>query len=203
LFVAAELRFPEKPVYLNTNDPTLPDIVLGKENSQLLAGIDIVNSSSKPLSDLAIQSITQGQAAETSVPDIPPYSTRKVAVPINGSAVTEPGDIQSQLTLSHKGKLIDQQQLSPRCVTPTVPYRVTFVSDIDGSVQYYAVNPATNGEKPGDALFFSVHGAGVEALGQAQAYHAKNWGTLVAPTNRRPRGFNWEDWGRIDALEVL
>src|SRR5690606_6649980 len=32
---------------------------------------------------------------------------------------------------------------------------------------------------------------------------AKDWGTLVAPTNRRPRGFNWEDWGRIDALEVL
>jgi dienelactone hydrolase len=25
----------------------------------------------------------------------------------------------------------------------------------------------------------------------------------VAPTNRRPRGFNWEDWGRMDALEVL
>lgn len=59
------------------------------------------------------------------------------------------------------------------------------------------------GEKSGDALFLSVHGAGVEAIGQAQAYQAKDWGTLVAPTNRRPRGFNWEDWGRIDALEVL
>jgi len=30
-----------------------------------------------------------------------------------------------------------------------------------------------------------------------------DWGTLVAATNRRPRGFNWEDWGRLDALEVL
>ncbi len=26
---------------------------------------------------------------------------------------------------------------------------------------------------------------------------------MVAATNRRPRGFNWEDWGRLDALEVL
>src|SRR5262249_21134437 len=26
---------------------------------------------------------------------------------------------------------------------------------------------------------------------------------LVAPTNRRPFGFDWEDWGRLDALEVL
>jgi len=53
------------------------------------------------------------------------------------------------------------------------------------------------------ALFLSVHGAGVEAIGQARAYQAKEWGTLVAPTNRRPRGFNWEDWGRLDAMEVL
>jgi predicted esterase len=43
----------------------------------------------------------------------------------------------------------------------------------------------------------------VEAIGQARAYQSKDWGTLVAATNRRPRGFNWEDWGRMDALEVL
>jgi len=179
LFVAAELRFPEKPVYLNTDDPTLPDIVQGKENGQLLAGVVVVNTSSAALSGLTVRSITQGQTAETTLPDIPPASSRKVAIPINGSAVTETGDIQSELTLSHKGKMMDHQPLSLRSVTPTVPYRVTFVSDIDGSLQYYAVNPATDGEKPGDALFFSVHGAGVEALGQAQAYHAKEWGTLV------------------------
>jgi pimeloyl-ACP methyl ester carboxylesterase len=55
----------------------------------------------------------------------------------------------------------------------------------------------------GPALFLSVHGAGVEAIGQARAYQSKDWGTLVAATNRRPRGFNWEDWGRLDAMEVL
>jgi pimeloyl-ACP methyl ester carboxylesterase len=58
-------------------------------------------------------------------------------------------------------------------------------------------------EVPGPALFLSVHGAGVEAIGQARAYKSKTWGTLVAATNRRPRGFNWEDWGRKDAMEVL
>ncbi|MFI5194772.1 MAG: alpha/beta hydrolase-fold protein, partial [Chitinophagales bacterium] len=62
-----------------------------------------------------------------------------------------------------------------------------------------AIGMPTNGP----ALFLSVHGAGVEAIGQARAYHSKEWGTLVAATNRRPRGFNWEDWGRLDALEVL
>ena len=43
----------------------------------------------------------------------------------------------------------------------------------------------------------------MEAINQARAYKPKDWGTLVAATNRRPRGFNWEDWGRLDALEVL
>ena len=49
----------------------------------------------------------------------------------------------------------------------------------------------------------SLHGASVEAIGQADAYESKRWAYLVAPTNRRPYGFDWEDWGRLDALEVL
>jgi len=52
-------------------------------------------------------------------------------------------------------------------------------------------------------LFLSVHGASVEATNQANAYKQKDWGHIVAPTNRRPFGFAWEDWGRLDALEVL
>ena len=203
LFVAAALQFPQKPVYLNTDDLTLPDIVQGKDNSRLLAGVVVINTSSKTLRGLTISSTIQGQVAETALPDIAPYGTRKVAIPINATRVTTTGDISSQIKLSQKGKMIDQQELLLRSVTPDVPYRITFISEIDGSLQYYAVNPATGGEKPGNALFFSVHGAGVEAIGQAQAYTAKDWGTLIAPTNRRPRGFNWEDWGRIDALEVL
>ena len=34
-------------------------------------------------------------------------------------------------------------------------------------------------------------------------YSAKDWAHIVAPTGRRPYGFDWEDWGRIDALEAL
>ena len=82
-------------------------------------------------------------------------------------------------------------------------YTSTFISNIDGSLQYYAVAPQLPSFAKGAALFLSVHGAGVEAIGQAKAYHSKDWGTIVAATNRRPRGFNWEDWGRLDALEVL
>ena len=49
----------------------------------------------------------------------------------------------------------------------------------------------------------SLHGASVKALNQVNAYGQKDWCHIVAPTNRRPYGFDWEDWGRMDALEVL
>ena len=56
-------------------------------------------------------------------------------------------------------------------------------------------------KKPG--LVLTLHGAAVEAIGQAEAYAPKPGLHIVAPTNRRPYGFDWEDWGRLDALEVL
>ncbi|QQT27819.1 prolyl oligopeptidase family serine peptidase [Sphingobacterium spiritivorum] len=202
-YISASLTFPQHPVQFSTQDLTLPDIVQGKDNSNLIVGIVLLNNSTQNLSDLQIQSITNGQKVISALPVINGNSSRKVVVRIDGSAIQKTGDITSQLSLLKNGKVIGNTPIQLRSVDLKTAYRVTFVSNIDNSVQYYAVNPATGGEKPQDALFFSVHGAGVEALGQAQAYQAKDWGTLVAPTNRRPRGFNWEDWGRLDALEVL
>ena len=45
--------------------------------------------------------------------------------------------------------------------------------------------------------------AAVEAINQASSYEPKTWANIVCPTNRRPYGYDWEDWGRLDALEVL
>jgi pimeloyl-ACP methyl ester carboxylesterase len=111
-----------------------------------------------------------------------------------------------QLTLlDQKGRPLQSVTNELRIRRPDQTQKRTFLSDIDGSVQYWALNPAhpvgTNGAPP--ALFFSTHGASVEAIGQADAYSPKTWGHLVAPTNRRPYGFDWEDWGRLDALEAL
>src|SRR5690606_31364400 len=75
--------------------------------------------------------------------------------------------------------------------------KVTFRSAIDGSVQYYALRPSTNPDA-NQSLILSLHGASVEATGQANAYTPKDWAAVVAPTNRRPYGFDWEDWGRLD-----
>ncbi|HEM46824.1 MAG TPA: alpha/beta hydrolase, partial [Alphaproteobacteria bacterium] len=88
-------------------------------------------------------------------------------------------------------------------VAPSAHHARTFVSAIDGSVQYFGVAPRVGAAAGRPALILTLHGAGVEAIGQARAYAPKDWAHIVAATNRRPYGFDWEDWGRLDALEVL
>jgi poly(3-hydroxybutyrate) depolymerase len=90
-------------------------------------------------------------------------------------------------------------------VNPGQPHKRTYISDVDGSVQYYSIVPQQPPPKPGEkpALVLSLHGASVEAISQAGAYSAKSWAHIVCPTNRRPYGFDWEDWGRIDAMDVF
>jgi predicted peptidase len=95
-----------------------------------------------------------------------------------------------------------QREISLRLRDSSESYKRTFVSSVDGSVQYYGVQPSSS-PAAGQSLILSLHGAGVEGMGQAEAYGQKNWANLVAATNRRPFGFDWEDIGRLDALEVL
>jgi len=104
---------------------------------------------------------------------------------------------------NNKGLSITSENIQINVKSKYKHHKKTFVSHIDGSVQYYSVAPASNEKLESPALFLSVHGASVEAVNQANAYKQKDWGHIVAPTNRRPFGFAWEDWGRLDALEVL
>jgi pimeloyl-ACP methyl ester carboxylesterase len=82
--------------------------------------------------------------------------------------------------------------------------RYTFISGIDGSVQYYALKyPAGYFNEKPYALIAALHGAGVEAEWMAAAYGAKDWAFVLAPVNRRPYGFDWQDFGRTDFYEAL
>lgn len=201
--VVASLRFPQKPVLLNTEDPTLPSIVAGGQNKGLQGAVVVINTSSKDLKNLRIKSTVMGREEVTELPAVPSLSTRKVAFRFDGSAVTATGRQDCRIILLEKDKTLDEAIVSIEAVGASDKHSSTFTSAMDGSLQYYAVAPQSSGNPQGSALFLSVHGAGVEAIGQARAYKSKDWGNLVAATNRRPRGFNWEDWGRLDALEVL
>lgn len=201
--ISADLVFPAKPVSLNTEDPTLPFIVPGAANDNLMAAIVVINTTGKELKGLQIKSVINGNEVTENIPSIPALSSRKVMFRLNGAGISSKGQYDCRVQLLDKSRTLDEKTIKIDAVDVTDKYSNTFISHIDGSLQYYAVTPQINAPPSGAALFLSVHGAGVEAIGQARAYKSKDWGTLVAATNRRPRGFNWEDWGRLDALEVL
>ena len=200
--VGVKLIFPAKPVMLSIDDVTLPHIIVGKNSEGLLGAVVVINNTDRTLKDLSISATLNGKVKSSHVPEIARGTIRKVGFMFDPTGVHGKGDHACTISLKDGGKVLDEKQITITAVDPGDHQSYTFVSDIDGSVQYYSVAPATR-ELSKPALFLSVHGAGVQAIGQARAYHPKDWGVLVAPTNRRPRGFNWEDWGRIDALEVL
>ncbi|WZL90467.1 alpha/beta hydrolase [Salinimicrobium sp. 3283s] len=200
----ARLLEPNQPVQFTTRDMTLPD-VQREDKEDLIGGIRIMNSNDSWLKGASIVTIVGSHQNETNVPSVSPLNVRKVPFSIPVPEILPVGDTLNVLVQlkDRRGKIIDSTNIELAIKSKYAHHKKTFISDIDGSVQYYSVAPSLTKEKEQQALFLSVHGASVEAVNQANAYKQKNWGHLVAPTNRRPFGFAWEDWGRLDALEVL
>lgn len=204
----AKLYTPTKNILFNHHDITIPDFIVG-EKIDKWGSIVIVNASDKTLKNLQINTTIKGKEGEaTPIPIIQPMSVRKVGFQVISEPVNEKGNINVNVTLfeTHSGKVkvVDTISIPLRVMNFSDNHKETFISKIDGSVQYYGINPASDSDSlKSKALFLSLHGAAVEAINQSDSYDPKSWGHIVAPTNRRPYGFNWEEWGRIDALEVL
>jgi hypothetical protein len=204
----AKLTVPKAQVLLDLRDATLPDVVVGEKLEPRVAVV-VVNASERQTAYLALRVRTSPTTAETTgFPPLPTLSTRKIGFQLPEVLAKEGDPVVFEVELvdvnAEKKPPFDVAKINLRVRKPDQSRKRTFVSKIDGSVQYYAVQPARpkeTGERP--ALFLTLHGASVEAIGQADAYAGKSWGHLVAPTNRRPYGFDWEDWGRLDAMEVL
>jgi dienelactone hydrolase len=195
------------PLLLNTRDVTLPDLILDRP-ADTWGAVVVINATDRARKDLVITGQWEsGEKTATALSEIPPMTVRKAGFRIRRAAPAQPGKEKLLLVLengpeAHR-EIQDTATLFIPVRSPLEIHKRTFISDIDGSVQYYAVNPARRKEGVPSALILTVHGAGVEALNQANAYSGKSWAHIVAPTNRRPFGFDWEDWGRMDAVEVL
>lgn len=203
--VRARLLDPKTPVQFTPRDMTLPDMLIEEGAKEYKGAIRIVNSTEKWIGKYAIKALLNGKESISIVPDIPPLSVYKIPFSIDPGDLTAPAetlDMALEL-LDRSGKTVSKETVPLNVKSKYKHHKRTFISGMDGSVQYYSVAPDTNKGAEGAALFLSVHGASVEAVNQANAYKQKDWGNLVAPTNRRPFGFAWEDWGRIDAMEVL
>ncbi|MBA4312862.1 MAG: alpha/beta hydrolase [Chlorobiaceae bacterium] len=204
----AKIYPPKKQVMFNTRDITIPDFIIG-EKIGMYGAIVIINSSQEILQNLSIQSVIEnGKQTELTAPIIQPQSVRKTGFYLNGDGIKNKRTTNVHLKLVRKIKdkieILDTAIIPFRVVNSLDNHKETFISEIDGSVQYYGINPASDTcREKSQTLFLSLHGASVEAINQSGSYYPKTWGHIIAPTNRRPYGFNWEGWGRIDALEVL
>ena len=195
-------------VLFNVRRTILPNFLVGRPVNYYAAAT-VINATNKPLSGAYIKAYNDsGYSAETRVPLIQPMSIRSVGFKIVGPAPAATGIKSFKLALLGDQRTnaneLATADIHVKTVKPTATHNVTFISNIDGSVQYYAVVPPrgpANG-KP-KALFFSLHGADVIATNQANSYYPKTWGYIVCPTNGGPYGYDWEDWGRLNALQVL
>ncbi|MFT5232783.1 MAG: dienelactone hydrolase [Candidatus Krumholzibacteriia bacterium] len=198
----AQLTRMGQPLQLNASDATLPDLVVGEETDSW-GSVVVINGTDDVVADATLTVAIDGEASsKTRVPPLPPHSVHKVGFALRAEARPETGNVSLNVTLARDGQTLDSASFGLEVKEPHENRRVTFVSNIDDSVQYYGFLPSS-GEPGPKALFLSLHGASVEAINQSGSYAALNWGHIVAPTNRRPFGFSWEDWGRLDALEVL
>jgi dienelactone hydrolase len=202
-----KLTAPQNAMWIDKADATLPDLV-ADHAVQTWGAVLIVNNSSQAMADRRLRATLAGSGATTTpIPALPPFSHRKVAFRLEGQALHEQSEPECEIAvLDGDGSTVGepaQFKLAVRAADQK--RRVTFRSEIDGSIQYYGFVPAQNATaspaRPG--LILTLHGAGVEGIGQANVYSSKAFAHVVAPTNRRPYGFDWEDWGRLDALEVL
>lgn len=190
----------QKPMAFLKRDMTIPDF-LTTENNTKIGSVRILNATKKTLRNLKIVSEANGEILETKVASIIPLSMRKVPYNVKDS-YTQKDTVRVNLKLYAGNTLVDETSVLYHVRTPQERYSRTFISNIDGSVQYFSVKEGQLKTNDKPAMFLSVHGASVEARNQAAQYKAKDWGHVFAPTNRRDFGFNWEDWGRWDAMEV-
>jgi dienelactone hydrolase len=187
--------------FIQAEDKTLPDVV-ERMPAPEWAAVVIVNPDPRPRI-LSVTASHQGRSRTTRNIRILGHTARKTAVKLP-TIEWEPGKETAKIefrinSVESEAKEVTELELRYRRQDQSRLH--TFVSGIDGSVQYFAVQPATDAKA--EAIVLSLHGASVEASGQAEAYGRHLWCHIVCPTNRRPFGFDWEDWGREDALEVL
>ncbi len=204
------IQFSLKPVEstltIDTADATMPDVVEGV-GGEFLGSTMVINASREWIRGASIVAAEEGgKPTTTAVPALPPLSVFKAAFAFQVAPRQGVPEVRVLLQVTggdpNAPRTGTEAFVSIRVRKPDDSRRITFKSAIDGSVQYYGLRPAVPAAD-NLGLVLSLHGASVQGQRQAEGYKAKDWANIVCPTNRRPYGFDWEDWGRLDAMEVL
>lgn len=196
--------FTEPEPLIVIRDITLPDFIQGEVFFGYI-GVPVMNTTEKIMSSINIEiSGEKILKSEKEIDKIMPFSAVKVPLPIKSKGRIEGKDSTLIRIRVHNNNYETYDSVWIKIKKIDEPHSKTFISKIDSSCQYYAVLPPKNFHSESTyALIMTCHGANVEAKNQVECYAQKEWAYVVAPTNRRRYGFDWQDWGRLDFLEVL
>lgn len=199
---------PAASVALLASQATLPDLLLG-DKITLVGSVPLVNASNESLSDLSLsvgwegEKPTKQRLRSIDARLVTPLTFKLPAVP-EGLAVGK--EVKLRLSVVNTDPAADvlaSVECKVRVVGPADHRTETFVSAIDGSVQPYSVLPATDNEGKADGLLVSLHDAGQTSQDCLGSHQPLSGVQMLAPGGRGRWGFDWEDWGRLDAIEAI
>lgn len=220
------LRFwkPEGMLYLDPKG-TVEEDYHGSDALWADAGLLVWSTTESPISRVHVH--YGGLSRDPSAARVNEWRDQDGLAPLAPMQVSTWIDIKEDMTADGDGPLYrtlnvyaEGEDVEPWEVGDPLPipvrssagaHRRVFRSRIDGSLQGFALLPPAGVTNVGRGLsavrpmnvLLSLHGAGVDCLSQAQAYGKKSGWWILAPQNRRPFGFDWQDWGRTDAYEAL
>ena len=207
--IAAKLVPPPAAAFISDRDILAPSLVAGHD-TEAPVGVLVVNASVQPLSGarIRIASDLPEKDAWVGLGFMPALTEKKIALPARfASSTAGAGTMHSApVTLAARdGTVLHTLSVGLATVSSADRRVVTRISTIDGSAQYYALVPSTASSADGDpipGILFELHGATVEAINMGDLTPKKE-AHVVCPTNRRPIGFAWDDWGCIDFTEAV
>lgn len=202
-----ELADVAAPVVAGSWDHLVPDLVRGTSAPIPSVGVLAFNASDAA-HEIAVEALDGVVATNAErwrdAQLVHPGAAWRFSVPVDAALPDAAAKTRTVSVALAKGGAGVRERVEVPVREPGEARRVGFTSAIDGSLQAYSLVPQRAADvKPYLPVLLSLHGASVDALGQARSYAAKDHVSIVCPTNRRPYGFDWQDWGRTDAYEAL
>ncbi|MCS7250647.1 MAG: prolyl oligopeptidase family serine peptidase [candidate division WOR-3 bacterium] len=196
---------PKNDIIFIKEDITKPDILKEKEKINLILGIPFLNITEEKI-DFKLKFYLKDEILKEENRFLMPFAITKfpIELRIDKEKINFDDSILYISLVIETQKEIQKDSFKIYITSETLPHSVTFISQIDSSCQYFAISYPKNFDRNKKyGLIYSLHGAGVEAIGLCKVYSKKDFAFIACPTNRRSFGFDWEDWGYLDCKEVL
>lgn len=199
-----------RELWLNPHDTTFADLRAGTDDANWI-GVPLLNLLPKTVANIhaRVLETDDWHASNTVWPGIAPLAVAHVGMHLRPKKPwPKAGDKDNPVKIKVKlrieaddAQFAYDRELELTVIDADTHFRQSFRSPVDQSIQYYGVRaPVPFDPAKQYSMVLSLHGAGVEGIGQAGSYSKKNWVYIIAPTNRRPFGFDHEEWGHLNDL---